>query len=183
MSKWKSNNIRHHYSSFHKGFSRSHLINIYGILLKIDAVVKSFNGPLVLLDHHQHNLAALPTKIPHNRESSGNGRFWFWDGFQCQPKVVDDPKSDQVYQSYTCLHKHVALVALLLWRKWFMLEFDDFKIIKHLTGRQQSVLPLLLKLGDIPTSPTRSKVNRSSYDCMRESENADIGKVWECFIA
>ena len=58
-----------------------------------------------------------------------------------------------------------------------MLEFDDFKIIKHLTGRQQSVLPLLLKLGDIPTSPTRSKVNRSSYDCMRESENAGIGKV------
>ena len=56
---------------------RSHLINIYGILLKIkiDAVVKSFNGPLVLLDHHQHNLAALPTKIPHDRESSGNGRF------------------------------------------------------------------------------------------------------------
>ena len=66
---------------------RSHLINIYGILLKIkiDAVVKSFNGPLVLLDHHQHNLAALPTKIPHDRESSVNGRFW--DGFQCQPKV------------------------------------------------------------------------------------------------
>ena len=183
MSKWKSNNIRHHYSSFHKGFSRSHLINIYGILLKIDAVVKSFNGPLVLLDHHQHNLAALPTKIPHDRESSVSGRFWFWDGFQCQPKVP------MIQRATRCIRVTPVCTNMShLWRSfyegngscWSLMTLKSLNI--WLDGNSP-VLPLLLKLGDIPTSPTRSKVNRSSYDCMRESENADIGKVWECFIA
>ena len=49
----------------------SHLIAIESILLKIkiDAVVKCLDGPLLLLHHHHHHLSAPPATLSHHSKS------------------------------------------------------------------------------------------------------------------